>query len=128
MADVKSLSNMMKNGTVLAGGDCETCGKGGDTPKVVTRVAMQNIEKLNTPVQKVAASPKVAAGNPNLPELKNAPEPPAKRTLLSPDQKPRPMHGNLKLDNPLPNEVKDTDGFVSKKRILLSPNRPEAND
>jgi hypothetical protein len=87
MAEVKSLSNMMNPGTVLAGGDCETCGKGGDAPKVVTRVAMANIEKLNTPVQKVAAAaPKVAAGNPNLPEMKNAPEAPAKRTLLSPNK------------------------------------------
>lgn len=86
MAEVKSLSNMMNPGTLLAGGDCETCGKGGDAPKVVTRVAMANIEKLNTPVQKVAAAPKVESGNQNLPEFKNAPESPAKRTLLSPNK------------------------------------------
>lgn len=81
MADVKSLSNMMNPGTVLAGGDCETCGKGGDAPKVVTRVAMANIEKLNTPVQKVAVAPKVEKTAQAAPQVE-----PAKRTLLSPNK------------------------------------------
>lgn len=80
MAEVKSLSNMMNPGTVLAGGDCETCGKGGDAPKVVTRVAMQNIEKLNTPVQKVAAAaPKAAQVAPQVEAAK-------KPSLLSPNK------------------------------------------
>jgi len=86
MATVQSLSKMMQPGTVLAGGDCETCGKGGDTPKVVTRVAMANMEKLNNPVQKVAQSaPKPEAANQNLPK-KDAQEPAEKRTLLSPNK------------------------------------------
>lgn len=82
MADVKSLSNMMNPGTVLAGGDCETCGKGGDAPKVVTRVAMQNIEKLNTPVQKVAAAPKVEKAAQAAPQVEAAKKP----SLLSPNK------------------------------------------
>lgn len=80
MATVKSLANMMKPGNILAGGDCETCGKNGDAPKakVVTRVAMANIEKLNKPVPKVAEAPKAEA---------KKPEPaPEKRTLLSPNK------------------------------------------
>ena len=78
MATVQSLSNMMKPGNILAGGDCETCGKNGDAPKVVTRVAMANIEKLNKPVPKVAEAPKAES---------KKPEPaPEKRTLLSPNK------------------------------------------
>ena len=83
MAEVKSLSNMMNPGTVLAGGDCETCGKGGDAPKVVTRVAMANIEKLNTPVQKVAAAaPKVEKTVQAAPQVEAAKKP----SLLSPNK------------------------------------------
>lgn len=83
MAEVKSLSNMMNPGAVLAGGDCETCGKSGDAPKVVTRVAMANMEKLNTPVQKVdaapAQSPKTAQPAPQVEAAK-------KPSLLSPNK------------------------------------------
>jgi hypothetical protein len=73
---VKSLANMMQPGTVLAGGDCETCGKSGDAPKVVTRVAMANIEKLNKPVSKAAPEAQKVEAEPKA-------EQPAKRTLLS---------------------------------------------
>jgi len=83
MSTVKSLSNMMNPGTVLAGGDCETCGKGGDAPKVVTRVAMANMEKLNTPVQKVAAAaPKAEEVAQAAPPVEAAKKP----SLLSPNK------------------------------------------
>lgn len=82
MSTVKSLSSMMNPGAVLAGGDCETCGKSGDAPKVVTRVAMANIEKLNTPVQKVAAAPKVENTARVAPQVEAAKKP----SLLSPNK------------------------------------------
>lgn len=83
MATVQSLSNMMKPGNILAGGDCETCGKNGDAPKVVTRVAMANIEKLNKPVPKVAEAPKAEAPKAEAKKPEPALE---KRTMLSPNK------------------------------------------
>ncbi len=53
---VKSLSQMMKPGVVGANGDCDTCGPGGSTP-VVTRVATQNLAKLNKAAAKPAQAP-----------------------------------------------------------------------
>lgn len=53
---VKSLSQMMNPGVVGATGDCATCGPSG-FPATVTRVAIANMEKLNTPVQKAVEQP-----------------------------------------------------------------------
>ena len=53
---VSSLSKMFANGTILTG-DCATCGDNKGAT-VVTRVAMQNLEKMSKPAQRaVQAAP-----------------------------------------------------------------------
>ena len=71
---VKSISEMMRPGLINKGGDCETCGPK-SMPAVVTRVATENLAKINKSVKKAAAPPE---------EEKQAA--PVKRNLLSPNK------------------------------------------
>ena len=53
---VKNLSQMMNPGMIRTTGDCATCGPSG-FPPTVTRVAIENMAKLNTPVSKAVEPP-----------------------------------------------------------------------
>lgn len=53
---VTNLSQMMNPGVVGTTGDCATCGQSG-FPPTVTRVAIENMAKLNTPVSKAVEPP-----------------------------------------------------------------------
>ena len=115
----------MNPGVVGATGDCATCGQSG-LPATVTRVAIENMEKLNTPVQKAVEKPVPVSQPIQAPEIAKALAVAVGiEEEVTKNKGGRPRIERADVSNPNLPSYENPPAPPEKKPNLLTPNKPE---